>query len=77
MYQKEDIIKKVKEIVGRYDAQSVLTDENIDMIEVYDLSKVQIAMEIERVFGVEFDLGDITKVRTISDLVKVIEEQNS
>ncbi len=77
MEAKVDILNKVKEIVSRYEVCDLEIVDNIDNINVSDLSKVQIAMEIERVFGVEFDFGDITKLRTVNELVTFIEEQNS
>ncbi len=77
MVEKVEIINKVKEIVSRYEVSDLSEDDRLDKIQISDLSKVQIAMEIERVFDVQFDLNDVTSVKTVSDLVKIIEEQNS
>ncbi len=76
MIEKIDIINRVKEIVSRYEATDIGNEDKLEDINVTDLSKVQIAMEIERVFGVEFNLGDLTKLQTVKDLVVFIEKNS-
>ncbi len=77
MVDKVEIIDKVREIVGRYENVSIKEDDNLEKIDVSDLSKVQIAMELERVFCIDFELEDITKLKTVNDIVTFIENQNS
>ncbi len=78
MITKNEILVKVKEIVSRYEVSNELSKEltendNLSEVHISDLSRVQIAMELERVFDVEFDINMISRLNTINDLVSFIE----
>ncbi len=78
MDSKLDIINKVKEIVGRYEVIDELSEyECLESLLIADLSKVQIAMELERVYDIEFDLSMISSFKTVGDLVSFIEREKS
>lgn len=78
IYSQKNIKDKVLDIVGKYDNSiTEVDDEDVLLeIEIEDLSKIQITMEIERLFNVEFELTDIENINKVKDLVSFIEAYN-
>ncbi len=78
METKNDILNKVKEVVGRYeDIKSISNEDSLNELKISDLSKVQISMEIERIFDVDFDINMISNIKNVADLVSFIENAKS
>ncbi len=76
MTKKEDIIIKVKEIIRKYEEVNISSEDELERINISELSKVQISMEVERVFGIEFELEQISNIITVGDLVAYIGENS-
>ncbi len=76
---RREILKVLGDILSKYDKNIVeLTEKSlINELTIEDLSKVQVVMEVERVFDIEFDIMYLEKIKTIQDLVEFIENYNS
>ncbi len=66
------ILRKYDKSIGELTEDSLMNELVIE-----DLSKVQVIMEVERVFNVEFELMDLNRIRTVEDIVMFIEKYNS
>ncbi len=74
-----EILKILKNILLKYDKNiEGLTEEGLlTEFTIEDLSKVQVVMEVERIFDVEFDIIDIEKFKTVNDIIEFVENYNS
>lgn len=74
----KNIKEKLFSIVSKYDSSiSEIDDEDVLLeVKIDDLSKTQIAMEIERTFDIEFEFEDIGKIEKAKDLVDFIVTYN-
>ncbi len=76
---KNEIINNLKVILKKYD--KTFTDFNdetkFEDLKIDELSKVQVVMEVERKFDVEFDILDLQNIRLVKDIVEFIEKSNS
>lgn len=75
--EKTQILKKLEDIF-----KSVLEDENLEIndnmklsdVQGWDsLSQINIVEEVEKHFNVHFSIGEIVILKTISDIVRLIE----
>ncbi len=76
---RNEILVSLVDILKKYD-KNVLNCEDemkIEKLKIEDLSKVQVIMEVERKFDVEFDILDLQKIRAVKDIVDFIENFNS
>ncbi len=76
---RNEILTGLIEILKKYDKNIVELNDvtKIEELKIEDLSKVQVVMEVERKFGVEFDILDLQKIRTVKDIVDFVEHFNS
>ncbi len=74
---KGKLLQEIKEIINKYDksVQNIKDADFLSEVIIDELSKVQIIMEIERKFNIDFDIEDFQKFKTVSDLVGYIEEK--
>lgn len=71
------IIDNLKKIILKYDNKILdLTDEEfLEFRELDDLSKVQVSMEIERFFCIEFEMEDVYESMTMVNIIDVIKNK--
>ncbi len=76
---RKEILTGLNEIIRKYDKHFSDYDNDLanEELQIDDLSKVQVVMEVERKFGVEFDILDMHKIRSVKDLVDFIEKLTS
>ncbi len=76
---RDEIIRQLQSILIKYGIDTGTTDEcqKIETMEIDELSKVQIAMDVERIFKVEFDLECIYELGEVKDVVDYIQKHLS
>ncbi len=76
---KIEILDKLNYVLVKYDSTmcKINNESILEELEIEDLSKVQIIMEVERIFNIEFDLGDLSNISSVGDLVNFIENQQN
>ncbi len=74
---KGKLLLEIKDIINKYDKsiKNIKEEDFINEIIADELSKVQIIMEIERKFGIDFDIEDLERFKTTNDLIEYIEEK--
>ncbi len=76
--QKEEIFRRVQDIFSRVISPGVsLTQETVsrDVREWDSLSHVMFIAELEKDFGIRFELSDMLNMRSIGEICKGIEKQ--
>ncbi len=68
-------INELNKIFKKYciKLEGINHNTNIDSIKIDELSKVQICMEIERKFDVEFDIDKISELETVKDIIMFLD----
>ncbi len=68
-------INELKDILNKYciNTKGIDQNTNIEDIKIDDLSKVQICMEVERKFDVEFDIDKINEFETVRDILMFLD----
>jgi acyl carrier protein len=59
------------------DDSLVLTNElNAEMLEDWDsLSNIRLIIAIEKLFGIKFAFGEVSKMKNVGEMIRVIEEK--
>ncbi len=73
-----ETLKQVEKIMGEYkemEAGSLSLDTTFEALELDSLDLVDMAMACEDAFGVEVEISE--EIRTVGDLVKLIDEQKA
>ena len=78
--EKTEIMEKLKEIIKNVlvENNNLVIDENTKATDIKgwdSLSHINIMRDIEKVFSVHFSIGEIVTLRTISDIIKIIEQK--
>lgn len=73
----KETIKKLRGIIKEYDSGiNLLTDDEfLKYDSLNDLSKIQVAMEIERKFEVDFEFQDVYEVVSVEKLIEIIKNK--
>ena len=71
-----DISEQIKDIISKHTGVSELSDD--DLLEnsgLNSLDVVEISAEIEKIFNIEFTSEEIINIKTIKDIVCLIEQK--
>ena len=71
-----DISEQIKEIISKHTGVSELSDD--DLLEnsgLNSLDVVEISAEIEKIFNIEFTSEEIINIKTIKDIVCLVEQK--
>ena len=72
--------EKIKEIVAGYMGMSISEikdDKNFLEIDMDSLTLLKIILDVEKTFNVRIDNDEIVEIRTISDIVNLLEKKIS
>ncbi len=74
---KKEIIENLYSVILKYDkyVSELKDDMKIEDVKIDELSKVQIVMEVERIFDVEFDIGNMHNIKTVGEIAEFIENR--
>ena len=71
-----DKIEKIKEILAKkINVDNLGADDDLSKLGLDSLDLVEIVMDVEEVFGVQFEMDEIKNFRTINDVVKSLESK--
>ena len=71
-----DISEQIKDIISKHTGVSELSDD--DLLEnsgLNSLDVVEISAEIEKIFNIEFTSEEIINIKTIKDIVCLVEQK--
>ena len=69
-----DIKKTVSEIISkRVDISLLKEEDNLSALGLDSLDLVEVMLEIEDTLNIEFDSDEIQEVKTLGDVIKLIE----
>lgn len=73
-----DTLRKIFDEVFEHDAERAEIKEDSSLVEdlgINSIGMLYMAMAIEENFGVKFDNGDFEKLRTVADVVRLLESK--
>ena len=72
-----EILEVVKDVIkDRINIDSINYDDRLDELGLDSLDLVETMLKIEKVLGVEFTSDEIVELKTIQDVVNLIESKN-
>ena len=64
-----------KVLAKRVDVSSLKEDDNLSALGLDSLDLVEVLLEIEEVFHIEFDSGEIEETKTLKDVLDLIQKK--
>lgn len=64
-----------KVLAKRVDISSLKEDDNLSALGLDSLDLVEVMLEIEEVFHIEFDSGEIEETKTLKDVLDLIQKK--
>lgn len=64
-----------KVLAKRVDVSSLKEDDNLSALGLDSLDLVEVMLEIEEVFHIEFDSGEIEETKTLKDVLDLIQKK--
>ena len=64
-----------KVLAKRVDVSSLKEDDNLSALGLDSLDLVEVMLEIEEVFHIEFDSNEIEEAKTLRDVLNLIEKK--